>query len=879
MSLQPAKRRKRRKGQFICQFENCGKVFSRSDHLRRHQVNHSQIRLQCSFPGCEKFFTRIDVKKKHELTHLKIKSPQQFVPSNVVDPTSRVEKQLTGGKTSLLSSTNLLTKSGTSPHMNGSYIPLPIHGFSEEKTVPDNSGTIANTGPPLSCRNDVIPISLDNISRKEPGPLYSSGEELDHSNKGVTSVKGGVSMSRYEPPEKKEDTDGILPSLANYRTMESDLFKPIHSDDASKVYSDEMIAWMLSDIDNDSSNNISYLDQLKDILLPIHREDLVGLDTVPLLDEIFSLSPEFPNENFQTEINVGIWNDMVRYIPELKDHPDFTIPKIKWFLELYWALFHCQYPILHRPSFSTQEAPSLLLLSLIMMGASLTKKVTIPNHFQLHDPSKLSNIIAEPLRWLIFSCEQAKPPCNAWVIQSLIILESFEIISSSRALHERACIYSSTKIQLLRRSPILGGDPLKGHQSDTSGKKSLWNTWIQSEAMKRAALMSFHLDTIHAIVFGHPINIFASQLKLSLPCPDHIWEYKNVDRNTASFTVANTPLFLDALKCMLQGKPVDVDPFGRQIILSGLVNLVFQIDQSGSQWSNFGWKTREEEWKGVILMAITYWKTQLPNGNCCSNLPSIYDGYLTSFTQYPLVFSGDTTCKFPIYHAAQLYLRISHYDFIAFAGAPKRMNVPILPEDYITVAKRIDKWSKTISGKLCVLNSLILLCEMFLPPEYSVDALNHYYDPNKDLFLYRPNIIICSTLVLWTYAFHVYGPESKFRSENPPENLKSESVPAMENGRDYLCRIRAELTNRTGIPFSSLSSMNVTENSSAIRKYCDVLSQIEGLHHLVGLLRLIETSYIGCDWQLGREYAKLLGNCLKRSAGDPQVICTDMFDV
>ncbi|OXT13621.1 hypothetical protein B9K06_26100, partial [Bacillus sp. OG2] len=108
-------------------------------------------------------------------------------------------------------------------------------------------------------------------------------------------------------------------------------------------------------------------------------------------------------------------------------------------------------------------------------------------------------------------------------------------------------------------SPILGGDPFKSYESDTSRSENLWNTWIESESMKRAALMSFNLDTIHAVVFGHPMNIFANQIKLSLPCPDDIWEYKNVDRSKAPYSVTKTPLFLDALKSLLKNEPVNVD--------------------------------------------------------------------------------------------------------------------------------------------------------------------------------------------------------------------------------------------------------------------------------------------------------------------------------
>lgn len=916
MAAEESKKRKRRKGPFVCQVANCGKVFSRSDHLARHQVGHSSQRLVCDFEGCGKIFTRIDVKKKHEATHRR-KSSSRISPQdsttkvNVshfddsepeqahVHPCAKVPS-LKGS--SRFSSSN----TGSLDHTPNEQLDMNINPRNminvSHVSIPDGKVSNANNTPLNMLLNSE---SVGNYNRLD-FPLYGNVDMHQDDDNGKTENRGTNKLNTgsipYDNPKNGEKISteiGKSKELTgnesinsrvkqaevnrkNEVTVQPDNRNAVADNITQKnnelVYSTEMIEMLLGNTANVSAFSTPHFDQLTNGAFQDDHEEQIGRNPLSILEEIFALPPNFPSGNCQTEIDDNILYKMIHYIPELENNPDFIISKIKWFLELYWSLYHCQYPILHKPSFSTYEAPPLLLLSLIMMGSSFAKKVTPPPGLVFNDPSKLAMTIAEPLRWLIFSCDKAKPPCKAWVIQSLIILETYEITSSSISLHQRAGIYNGTKIQLLRRSPILGGDPFKSFGYDTSKSANLWNTWIESESMKRAALMCFNIDTVHAVVFGHPMNIFANQIKLSLPCPDDIWEYKNFDKNKAPYHVTETPLFLDALRSLLKGEPVNVDSFGRHIILSGLINLVLQTEQNVPQWSSLEWKTVEQTWKDDISTAIRFWKTQLPQGNCCLTLSSVYYAGATSPPLPPSLMPEDTRCKFPVYHAAQIYLQITHYDYMAFVGAPKRMNVPILPEDYTNVVRRIDKWSKSLSGRLSVINSLILLFEMLLSPEGSVDVINYYYEPDKDPFIYRPNVIISAILSLWTYAFHLFGPESSFNGPDLRHQLRSGFVPAMEDGSYYLRRIRSELVRKTGISFSSLSHMDPSANLEAMKEFCKVLPRIPGLHHLIGLLKTLQTSYLGCEWQVGRQYSRLLGNCIKRSAGATHVFCTDDID-
>ncbi|QLG72279.1 hypothetical protein HG535_0C06340 [Zygotorulaspora mrakii] len=815
------KKRKRGAGPFICQHPECRKVFSRSDHLARHRANHTSNRFECEWPGCGRLFTRLDVKKKHERRHT--------TGGPLVQDERLHSSFVIAGKTTTTSETEKREE---------------IAGKPDNKERQKTDGNLE-----VDDNIHFTQIGFPS-AEQESSPQAAAAGTTDYAQLQLHS-DGSIS-----PEMKYSNPEPLLPAPS--------------------------IQWLLNDSMNVSPSNGRSSTQPENGAFYSQHEDPLGPSTLAMLQEIFALSPEFPHADSQTEIDRDTLFKMINYIPQLQNHPDFVIPKIKWFLETYWLLYHCQYPILHRPSFSTFDTQPLLLLSMIMMGASFSKKTTPPEHVDLVDTGGLADIIAEPLRWMLFASEQAKPPCKAWVIQSLIHLETYEITSTSRALHERACIYNGTKVQLLRRSPILGGDPLKEIRSDVTQSNSLWNTWIESESMKRVALMSFYIDTIHAVVFGHPVTLFANQIKLSLPCPDDLWEYNNVDRHKAPLSVAQTPLFCDALNKLLQKEDMNVGPFSRQILLAGLINLLLQIEQNISQWSNFGWKSIHENWRDTISCAIEHWKTQLPFSNCCLTSSSIYHCEPASPLHPslpPFLRAEDTRCSFPVYHAAQIYMRITHYDYIVYAGAPRRMNVPILKEDYEVAVERIGKWVKSPYGPLCVINSLILLCEMLLPPEDSMEDVNFFYEPDKDPYLYRPNIVISAILSLWAYTYYCFGPESSFKSSKSDFHISEEYSPAVEDGSTYLRRIRSQFAALTGRSFATLNNIGPESNSKTVKEYYRVFLKITNIKHLVGLLTLLRNGYAKCKWEVGREYAKLLDNCIQRSLGSENIFCKDMYDI
>ncbi|KAI7051799.1 hypothetical protein KC362_g92 [Hortaea werneckii] len=58
------------KGQRVHTCDECGKTYTRAEHLRRHQQNHKPGAFPCDIPGCGRSFHRDDLLTRHKTRHL-----------------------------------------------------------------------------------------------------------------------------------------------------------------------------------------------------------------------------------------------------------------------------------------------------------------------------------------------------------------------------------------------------------------------------------------------------------------------------------------------------------------------------------------------------------------------------------------------------------------------------------------------------------------------------------------------------------------------------------------------------------------------------------------------------------------------------------------
>lgn len=586
-----------------------------------------------------------------------------------------------------------------------------------------------------------------------------------------------------------------------------------------------------------------------------------AVSPMALLEALAVVLPDFPPSPNRAHVSEPVRQSLVALVPQLEACADFLAAHIARAIQVFWLAFHSQYPLLHRPSFSNERAHPLLLLAMVMVGASLVPSMALDGVFS--DAAALAQHIADPLRWLILAHPQCHPPAKVWVVQSLILLEWFEILLSSRRMHERAYLHHGLKIQLLRRLPILGGDPLKDDMDDTA-QALVWNQWIEAESMKRATLIAFYLDTVHASVYGHNMVLYAHQIKMSLPCDDDLWEFDNLGQGVREFNPRSVK-FLLALKLLLRHQYVETSALGSKILLAGILAVMYQLQQKEVQAKALEWCTLESRWRALFTDAIYAWRAAMEN--CCDSRKCVSYQHSQDAVP-PMLGDKDTRCKISLYHIAQIYMRISHYDYIIYAGAPSRMNVPVGMNEYRIVEKRIHDWAAESSGRIAVVHAYLFLFEMFLHPEH--DDITFAYNPNHDPMVHRRNIVVSCVLVIFAYNFSLHGPEL-----NIIDSVVEDLYPEREDAYEYLKQVRrsfreaASGTQLLEVPYYS---------KDLIELWLENLLQQQKTQHIVGLLKLVARAYKSCIWEVGREYSRLLVNCIRRCLGQKQVFCTNMYE-
>lgn len=905
-------------GEYGCDHPGCDKHFSRPDHLSRHKRNHDPSkRYDCLWPSCVQTFTRSDVRDTHYKRHLvksdtsegsangsvEEESPQDQRP--VLDPlylidekqyvaslghtkTVRANVACTACRASKLKCT--ITEGEVSCRRcqqlghTCTFALTDLQARRKDTHVvgPRNTDTSHVFGgiSDLTLLQKTLVLSFERLLYGAAENGLPSAPLLDVSPQNTFSAKPGTPDMHRKPPAQVYPpfTDNAVPMASSKPPTPSNSLHPRSANTDAFIEGPEkplspsdLIEWLFHE-----DRNISHdtRDQPRNVRSNRQSMDLAnGFSPISLLESMFAVLPNFPTAYDRKNIDEGIRQKLLACIPSLATSSDFEIVQIERCLEIYWLIYHPQYPILHRPSFSNGEAQPLLLLAMIMLGASLSSCTGVPETL-FANPKGLADQIADPLRWLIFANKDCKPPAKVWVVQSLLLLETYEITSTSRLLHERAYLHHGSKIQLLRRSPILGGDPLKDESEDGAylPPNHVWKKWIEVESMKRATLMAFYLDTVHATVYGHMIILYAHQIKLSLPCEDELWDFDNTNQKSESLSVARTPKFLEALKKLLHREKVHTSAFGKKILLAGLLTIMFQMQQKDLQLSFLEWDAVKESWQRTISLAIDVWRIDIcSKGGCCATETSLCFPQEDLKVLPPMLRLDDKRCKFGLYHIAQIFMRITHYDYIIYAGAPSRMNVIAGDNEYKVVEKRVKVWANSLHGRISVIHAYLFLCEMMLAPEN--EDITYLYDPNIDPFLHRKNIVASAVLVIFAYNFSLYGQESDMFENGL---VSSDYYPDREDGYAYLRRIRRELSKHERFHRSDYGDDSGWYHNF-IKGFADMLLLVDNTHHIVGLLKLFYKAFKDCKWEIGVEYANLFKNCIERCLGRKKVTCDGMY--
>ena len=540
-----------------------------------------------------------------------------------------------------------------------------------------------------------------------------------------------------------------------------------------------------------------------------------------------------------------------------------SLRSMQTYIGSYWYHFHPQMPILHKPTFSADKTQNLLLVAIIAIGASCLDKFHGPDATQAG--AELSNFLAWHLRGEIFKDVDFLPPAKLWVFQTLLLLEVYEKMYSTRVLHERAHIHHGTTLTLMKRGSSLIGrsaldSELKITKADAPGSttssnqvsnshtpEQWWNHWITNEATRRVAFAAFIIDSIHATMFGHSATMVAHEMKLQLPCDETLWsatssaEVGRIETNLQTNGI-KPMTFFDGLKNTLKGKPVRTNSFGRTAIMAGLLSVSWHMNQRDVQVHHLGALKAlggKDIWRGPLTKAFDSWKNDFDQ--------SIGKDALSATTSYPSgkldeenIFESRTV----LHHLAHMAMHVDVVSCQIFAKAGRLLGRTTLPSDYAIAQKRIkENWAPRPSARHATFYAIKFLAQVLMPDMGSSRhnstsigmAGPSSYSARDDFLLNRPWVLYFAALIVWSYGYALDGPVR--------------CVPKLQTLDQQTYDMRVFLARVGGI-------QDPRE-----------LEQMKDRNACLGMLYVLQAMFEKCRWELLHEAARLLGNCIDMLRG------------
>lgn len=532
-------------------------------------------------------------------------------------------------------------------------------------------------------------------------------------------------------------------------------------------------------------------------------------------------------------------------------HHVLSLHMMQTYISSYWVHFHPQLPILHKPTFNASTCPELLLLSIMCLGASCLEKNY--GHETTQACSQLSNFLAWHLRWELFMDADFRPPAKLWIFQSLLLLEVFEKMYSTRPLHERAHIHHATTLTLMRRgSSLIGRSAMDSPPSVKDGKSGSlggahtpdewWNHWITNEATRRAAFAAFVMDSIHATMFGHSAVMVAHEMRLPLPCDEALWsatsssEVGRVEASLHSNGVKQMS-FLDGLKKTLNGQTVRTNSFGRTILMAGLLSVSWHMNQRDLQVSSLGVTQAlggRDKWRGSLTRAFDFWKQDFDSSLARpSDLASPNAFSYSNALDDENVFESRTV----LHHLAHMAMHVDIVDCQIYAGAPRLLGRSITPQDYNGAQRRMkDVWAPTARARDATFYALHFLSNVMVAGDHSLNpnsttSSGFSYSARDDYLLNRPWVLYFATLIVWSYGFALDGP-----IKQPYQLVKYDDK--VKDMVGYLKRV------------------------GGVRQPDD-LSKIPDRNACLGLLIVMRDMFRKTRWELLHEASGLLTKCIE----------------
>ncbi|KAL9066737.1 MAG: hypothetical protein Q9157_007032, partial [Trypethelium eluteriae] len=351
---------KAKKGMRVHDCETCGKRYTRAEHLRRHQLNHSTGSLRCDVVGCNKTFHREDLLLRHRERHLETQVGQSSRDSprislqryarchayinTVYEDDAYIDLTLLKPPvvTAWLDPTNKSVHSDPKPtdlqHRYQTRSDLPV--VPVEGNWDYFSGGFGQShwmaSPPYSSSSGYASPNYGNITLPFAGQPHAQLLERQRSFSNTSLIE------QYLPQQAATTKSQLSPAPS----IIGPYWTEWHTEQPGREYN----IYPASSTNESRSASISRTPTLASYPFQVPHVDWGNLANLAAFTYLQRDMSEGAELGFQQE------DDMV----------------ITQYLNQYWELSHPQYPILHRPSFVLSSVPPILKAAILAIGSQFS---------------------------------------------------------------------------------------------------------------------------------------------------------------------------------------------------------------------------------------------------------------------------------------------------------------------------------------------------------------------------------------------------------------------------------------------------------------------------------------------------------------------------
>lgn len=531
-----------------------------------------------------------------------------------------------------------------------------------------------------------------------------------------------------------------------------------------------------------------------------------------------------------------------------QDHPLLSLASLQNYCDLFFTRMNTVYPLIHQATFEPSEVEPLLLMAVVLLGATYSDKAAHRLAVCVHDIMR-----AQIFQHVAFSADP-----ELWILQTILLVECFGKSRAGQKQHDLSHLFHGLLINLIRRSNCQTVHLPDISDSMEDDLETQWRTAMDVEQRKRLCQLCFMWDVQHAVLFSQSLCMSSFEIRTALPCNPAVWEATSAEEWHHHANREPAPkLFLPVLKSyMSPSAPTqshNLNALSRLLILHGLLSISWDFNRRDQTSLGCGSVIESDDWRARIGASMDGWKADFDTYalNITSSLNKM------SQTHNPEVrsdFQRFTTSTLAIYHAAHIILNIEILDLQIYAGARHIIGRPVNRNDYERSRRKVRDWAQqkpvagTVTSNACtgVWHAAQLLRDGIMNLDnWDVNNAFHY-----------PWCLYLATLTCW--AFH-YGSRDD-RSATLPAMINYDN--SREDAVSMSMGMYADDANESAM-YDAKAQMNalVSGMTSGVP---EGLWRIAGKYSTKGLTTVMAQHLSNVRWAVVHEGMKVLKGLMAR---------------